>query len=515
MSRLWVARLLICGLVLFALPVAHAARAAGVDALDLWDEPSASSPGAIRVVRVERAALDAAGYSGQARFFYRGMVLEPVIKHPLRRASPAADRLERSFVVVGGAAPSWDAAAAEPAGEVIAGVETLEVLAPGAQHAFFGDLDGDATARPNDPLFLNQRSLIAAASDAAGDEVGVGVLSAWSINTGAHDNGDPVVIAVLDARVAEAHPELEGVLLEGYNAIEGGTDTNLGSDWHGTHISGLVAARANNFEGIAGISWGARVLPVRVVNDFGFGTAAWFADGLTWAADAGADVANISLGYPVGSSIMEDAITYAFDAGMVIVASSGNTPAAPVSFPAAYSPVIAVGATDAFGFLWPNTSVGPELDLVAPGVDIFSLFDSPANRLGYGTATGTSFAAPHVTGIVALMIAANPELTPTEIRGVLTSTGTAGPASASTLNDSYPRVDGLAAVAIAAASVSQPSGCEVDLNGDGMVDVFDVLLFLNLVDAGDPAVDLAPPEGVIDLFDVLVFLGLFGQPCSG
>lgn len=458
------------------------------------------------VVRLTPEALARAGYTGTGALMIDGVRLEPVIKHGLERDTPAADRLRRSFVVDGAvhaltlvASPGFVGAA-----------EHIETVPVGGQHVF-AEVQSDLLVLPNDPMFDEQRSLIAPSTQAPGVEVGIGVQLAWSISTGSGARSEPVVVGVLDARVAAGHPELAGAVLEGYNAVEGGSNTSGGSDWHGTHIAGLIAARANNFEGIAGISWGAQILPVRVVSNSGFGTAGWFADGLTWAADAGADVVNISLGYPVGSDIMEDAVEYALDAGVVIVASSGNSPGAPVAYPAAYDDVIAVGAMDGRGEIWPNTSIGPELDLLAPGVDIFSLVDSPSTPNGYGRATGTSFAAPHVAGTVALMLAENPDLTPDDVVDYLLASATVRDTSQSSVAADFPRLNALAALAIANGGEAD---CAGDLNDDGAVDTADLILFLGLFEARDPAADLEVPFGQFDIFDVLAFFGSFVVPCG-
>ncbi|MGB3266310.1 MAG: S8 family peptidase [Microcoleus sp.] len=191
---------------------------------------------------------------------------------------------------------------------------------------------------------------------------------------------------------------------------------------HGTHVAGAIAAERNGFH-ITGVAPDAKIMPVRVLPTFGFGNSINVAAGIRYAADNGANVINYSAGGWFPSREIDDAIKYATDKGVVVVMSAGNDGFSKPDYPArnADSFGIAVGAVDRNSKMadFSNRAGSAPLDyVIAPGVDILST--TPNNT--YKTYEGTSMAAPHVAGVAALVLSANPNLTPAQVEQILIST---------------------------------------------------------------------------------------------
>ena len=195
-------------------------------------------------------------------------------------------------------------------------------------------------------------------------------------------------------------------------------------------MAGIAAAETHNSEGIAGVAWNCKILPVKVLNNLGEGGYSEMIDGIIWAADNGADVMNLSLGGNFPSASLENALKYAYDMDIVIVAAAGNEGGA-VLYPAAYDEYcLAVAATDYndervdfsnSGGLWESNS-GPEIDVAAPGARIISTvptwFWGP-DSFPYAWGDGTSMATPHVAGLAALIKSEKPNLTAAQIMDVI------------------------------------------------------------------------------------------------
>lgn len=271
---------------------------------------------------------------------------------------------------------------------------------------------------------------------------------AWDIST-----GSSVVVGILDSGIAYENypvpsyelgtvalgvtqymiaPELNGTsFTAGYDFINDDSHPN-DNDAHGTHVAGTVAQVTNNSTGTAGMAYDCTLMPVKVLDYSGSGTAQSLADGLYWAADHGAQVINMSLGWIPGynpGSTVQNAIQYAYNAGVVLCASSGNAGVGTVSYPALYDEVIAVGATRYDDARASYSQYGTGLEVVAPGGDIYvdqngdgygdgvlqmtftGYNPGPPETLadptdfGYWFYEGTSMACPHVTALVAMMIA--------------------------------------------------------------------------------------------------------------
>lgn len=278
---------------------------------------------------------------------------------------------------------------------------------------------------------------------------------AWDISTGMPD----VIVAVIDTGVAYEDyevfvdnpglgqdytityiqaPDLASTMfVEGWDFVNDDDHPN-DDEGHGTHVTGTIAQSTNNDEGVAGIAYDTSIMPIKVLDNTGSGTYADIADGIYYAVDNGADIINMSLGGSTGATTLEAAVKYAYENGVTIICASGNDGAATaVSYPAAYDAYcIAVGATDFNEEVAYYSNGGGSLDLTAPGGDttvdlngdgfvdgvLQQTFGDNPTDMGYYFYQGTSMAAPHVSGVAALLIAANSDITPNEIREALQST---------------------------------------------------------------------------------------------
>ena len=227
--------------------------------------------------------------------------------------------------------------------------------------------------------------------------------------------GAGVTVAVIDSGVAAGHPDLVGAVLKGSNVLGDGGDGRQDLGGHGTAMAGIIAARGRGVgRGLLGIAPEADILPIRPGDD-----TALTIDAIDWATKNGADVVNMSFAVDAAPQLQE-ALRKAVAADVVLVGSAGNSGngSNEVEFPAAYPEVLAVGAVDRRGRVASLSQRGPQVDLVAPGVEIPSL-KLPA---AYGLGTGTSDAAAIVSGAAALVRARFPELSAAEVVERLTAT---------------------------------------------------------------------------------------------
>jgi thermitase len=263
---------------------------------------------------------------------------------------------------------------------------------------------------PNDPYFDLQWHLER-----------IGMPYVWNDYRGSPD----VVVSVVDSGVESSHPDLAGMLAGGYNFVH---DNPFPEDdnGHGTYIAGIIGAETNNGLGIAGVSWGVTLMPVKSLDNLGSGAYSDVAAGIVFSADNGAHVINLSLGGENRSFLLEEAVNYANRMGCVVVAATGNADEGAVFYPAAYRNVIAVGASNENDLRcgsedWgpgSGSNYGPEIDLAAPGNNILSTFPGG----GFASGSGTSAAAAVVSGAAAVLLSANPALIPGEIRWLMNST---------------------------------------------------------------------------------------------
>ncbi|GAA3302724.1 VCBS repeat-containing protein [Dactylosporangium vinaceum] len=314
----------------------------------------------------------------------------------------------------------------------VAGARFVKVTTAGTATDLLRDLSRDpavasasldyrrrASTTPNDPGY----------TEGAQDYLNtVRLPQAWDRTTGSADQ----IIAVVDSGVDGQHPDLTGRVLAGYNAITGTTiaaGANSDDYGHGTMVAGIAAARTDNLEGVAGVAWNSRILPVKVLNASGEGYDSSIAAGIVWAADHGAKVVNLSLGGPGDSAVVHDAVIYATNKGALVVASAGNDGDAgnATNYPAAFPEVLAVAATDGAGKVTDFSTYGDWVDVAAPGFDIVST-GLPDGDVEYYIGAGTSFAAPIVSGVAALMRSTNPALTPAQLMATIKGTARdAGP----------------------------------------------------------------------------------------
>lgn len=221
---------------------------------------------------------------------------------------------------------------------------------------------------------------------------------AWDVSK----SGSQAQIAILDSGVTKTHVDLQGkVVMEANFTDDKFLEDRFG---HGTHVAGIAAASTNNGLGIAGVGYNAQIISGKVLNRYGRGYYSWLINALYWAADNGAEVINMSIGGSSNSQALQDAVNYAWNKGIVIVAAAGNSSSQSPVYPASYPNVIAVAATDQNDKKASFSSYGSWVDLAAPGVSIISLDDDG----DYVTGTGTSMAAPHVAGVAALLWGSGP-----------------------------------------------------------------------------------------------------------
>ena len=276
----------------------------------------------------------------------------------------------------------------------------------------------------------------------------IGAPAAWSIVTGTPD----MVIAVLDTGIYLEHEDLSTQLWTNAGEIPGNWVDDDGNgkvddvhgwhfyhSWtgstylpaedgdvrddngHGTHVSGIAAAATNNGVGIAGLAWGARIMPVKVLNQYGDGFYSDLAAGLVYAAENGARVINMSLGGVEPSQTLCAAVDYARRHGALVVSATGNDGAPWIRYPAACPGVLAVAATDPNDQWATFSNYGPQVDLAAPGQDIYStwchqnIYLKLCDGNYYLAKSGTSMATPHVSGVAALIWSLRPGLSSSQV----------------------------------------------------------------------------------------------------
>ena len=274
----------------------------------------------------------------------------------------------------------------------------------------------------NDPLFPLAWDLLNTGQGGGRPGADIDVARAWDTTMGAG-----VTVGIVDSGVDFSHPDLRGAAAAGSGWNIFGNNGDLSDHVaHGTHVAGIVAARANNRIGSAGVAPLATLVVAKVANDSGQPDAASLAAGLAYVADRGARVVNMSIGGSARSKAIADAI--ARHPGTLYVVSAGNDganedgsrgrPDWPCAEPAVN--LICVAASDRYDMLprWSNYGVR-SVDLAAPGDGITSTAPRRFSRSGYLTETGTSMAAPHVAGAAALLFAADPGATVAQVKAAL------------------------------------------------------------------------------------------------
>ncbi|MBI2444224.1 MAG: VCBS repeat-containing protein [Candidatus Magasanikbacteria bacterium] len=228
----------------------------------------------------------------------------------------------------------------------------------------------------------------------------------WEITTGTPS----AVIAILDSGWSATHPDAPARTVAGYDFV--GDDSVPDDDnGHGTLVTGVIAGKANNGLGIAGVCWECAIMPVKVVNSVGEATVADVADGIRWAVDHGAKIINISVGSYDYSVYLKEAIDYALARDVLVVAAAGNDKSNFPVYPAALPGVIAVSATTNADQLWASSNYGGYVTLSAPGENIYSTdFNG-----GYSLTSGTSLASAYISGALGILQSAKPNTTSTPL----------------------------------------------------------------------------------------------------
>ena len=267
---------------------------------------------------------------------------------------------------------------------------------------------------------------------------------AWDIT-----QGEPnLIVAILDSGAKLDHPEFSGRIWLNTDENQNGTDSDSNNyiddinGWdfvnndndptddhgHGTNVTGIALASGNNTTGYAGVNWNSKIMICKILDNNNNGYYSWWAEAIYYAVDNGASVINMSVGGNGSSTLLENAINYAYDNNVSVVVSTGNQNSV-IQYPAKYTNAFAIGSTNSddsrsVPFFWSSTSgsnYGPELDFVAPGNYMYGLsYSSNTNYNSYWG--GTSQAAPHVAGLISLLLSVNSDLTVNEIRTILEET---------------------------------------------------------------------------------------------
>jgi hypothetical protein len=292
-----------------------------------------------------------------------------------------------------------------------------------------------AVPAPTDFEFARQWALNNSGQTGGKAGADIGALEAWSVSTGSRD----VVVAIIDTGVDYYHPDLEANIwrnggevpgngvdddgngyvddVHGYDFVTDDGDP-LDDNLHGTHVAGSLAAVGNDENGIAGVAWAASVMALKAFDETGSGSLDDTISAIAYAEAAGARVINASWGTTTRSRGLDEAVAEAVRRGVVVVAAAGNHGTDAPFHPAAVPEAIAVGSTDAKDGSSVFSNHGPYVDLVAPGDSIHST----APNASWTLLSGTSMAAPHVSGVVVLLLSVRPEFRPEEVVAILRST---------------------------------------------------------------------------------------------
>ncbi|MGC9219414.1 MAG: S8 family serine peptidase, partial [Athalassotoga sp.] len=288
---------------------------------------------------------------------------------------------------------------------------------PGVLYAEPNYISHALSVTPNDPDYSDQWAL-----------PDIQAPQAWQVSKGSNT----VIVAVIDTGVSSTHPDLQGILVPGYNFVSNNTDT-MDDFGHGTHVAGIIDADTNNGIGIAGVNWGGvsstKIMPVKVLDSTGSGNDFDISEGIVYATQHGAKVINMSFGGISNSQTEQEACQYAYNNGVTLVAAAGNNALNTLLYPAAYSTVIPVAAVGSNNQIAYYSNYYSNV-VCSPGSDILSTYYATSTESNtYAYLYGTSMAAPQVSGLAALMIS-NGITGPANIRNIIQNTATnIGPSS--------------------------------------------------------------------------------------
>jgi hypothetical protein len=347
----------------------------------------------------------------------------------VRLAAPAArDSVFSHLAVV----ETADAVEARRALAQLAGLPDVLYAEPNHRLRLFA---APGPRQPNDFEFGAQWAL--QNSGQGGGQAGndIRATAAWPVVTDASS----VRVAVIDTGIDYYHPDVAANVwvnpgeipgngrdddangyvddAHGYDFVSDDSDP-MDDQSHGTHVAGIIGAAGDNRIGVAGVCWRASLMALKAFDDRGEGTVAGVIAALDYAVANGARVINASWGQTDKSRALQEAVTAAWEAGALIVAAAGNERTDIAPFPAAYDPVLAVAALNAAGQRAVFSNFGPFVDLAAPGEAVLG----PTPNARYDLLSGTSMAAPHVSGVAALLLAVRPEFTNEEVANILRNT---------------------------------------------------------------------------------------------
>lgn len=264
---------------------------------------------------------------------------------------------------------------------------------------------------------LKKNKAVAAPAPDAGQAIQWGVNRVDAPAAWGKSRGAGVKVVVIDTGLDMTHPDLAGNIKGGWNAITKSNDFN-DDHGHGTHCGGNIAA-LDNAVGIVGVAPKADLYGVKVLDANGSGTFDDVIAGMQWAVDNHMEVASMSLGADQGNQALADMVAAMKKGGVTLVAAAGNSGGA-VGFPGGYPEAIAVAASDSNDALADFSSRGPEVAVIAPGVNVYSL----SKNGGYETMSGTSMATPHVAGLAVLYVSKHKGATPDQVRAALSAAST-------------------------------------------------------------------------------------------
>lgn len=283
---------------------------------------------------------------------------------------------------------------------------------PGVEFAEADGIGGVALT-PNDPLIGNCYGMNNTGQNGGVPDADIDAFEAWDLYTG----GDQITIAVIDSGVDHTITELKNKYVPGWNTYNNTGDT-MDRLPHGTHVTGTATAEGNNNFGVAGVSWNGRFMPVKVLSDGGSGSESQCGAGMIYAADNGAKIGTMSLQYYTGSSAFNDAVNYAWGKGVLLIAATGNNQGRRVAYPAKFQNCFGIGATTNTDSIASFSNYGPEVDVAAPGENVYSTL--PGNSYAYYS--GTSMATPHTSGTAMLLWSYDITLTNAEVFELIRST---------------------------------------------------------------------------------------------
>jgi thermitase len=286
----------------------------------------------------------------------------------------------------------------------------------------FAEFDSyvQALVTPNDTYYSSDYATSHYGTTSQWAPQAVSAPTAWGLTGGSQNT----IIAVVDTGVDDTHPDLASKIVGEYSVIGGGVKDQFG---HGTHVAGIAAAATDNDLGIAGICWKCSILSVKVLNAQGSGAVSDVASGITYAAQHGARVINLSLGGGSHTQTMDSALKYAVANNALPVCAMGNSGSGyNTPEPAYWYSCLTVIATDQNGDKASFSNYGIQADVAAPGVAVLSTMPTyPVTLNSYGfyenydALSGTSMATPMVSGIAGLVFSMNPSLTPAQVKGII------------------------------------------------------------------------------------------------